>query len=132
VGPLLIVVVLLAGCAPVQTGSPASTSPVASPSVSRTVPTSGSTGPMTAPSGIPATQWAALLADLATRGAPIDGLEVVSARAATWPDTALGCPKPGTMYAQHVVEGYQVVVRAGGRTYDYRFGGTPSPRLCEP
>ncbi len=87
---------------------------------------------MSAPSGIPAGYWAALLDDLATRGASLDPLEVVSARPVTWPDGALGCPKPGIFYTQMVVNGYQVVVRAAGRTYDYRFGGSPSPRLCEP
>ena len=33
---------------------------------------------MSAPSGIPATHWAAILADLERRGAPTSGLEVVS------------------------------------------------------
>jgi hypothetical protein len=86
---------------------------------------------MTAPTGIPATHWAALLSDLAARGVTTDGLAVVSARAMTWPSGALGCPKPGMAYTQMVTDGYQVVVKAGGKTYDYRYGMTATPRLCE-
>ena len=86
---------------------------------------------MTAPTGIPATHWAALLSDLASRGVSTAGLEVVTARAVTWPSGALGCPKPGMAYTQMVTEGYQVVVHVGGRTYDYRYGMSSTPRLCE-
>jgi hypothetical protein len=86
---------------------------------------------MTAPSGIPATHWAAVLTDLSSRGVSTDGVEVVTARAVTWPSGALGCPKPGMAYTQVVTNGYQVVVTAGGKRYDYRFGTTATPRLCE-
>jgi hypothetical protein len=86
---------------------------------------------MSAPTGIPATHWAALLSDLATRGVPTDGVEVVSARSVTWPSGALGCPKPGMVYTQMVTDGYQVVVRVGGKTYDYRYGMSATPRLCQ-
>lgn len=86
---------------------------------------------MNAPSGIPSTHWAAILADLEHRGAPTTGLEVVKAVAVTWPNGSLGCPKPGMMYTQALIDGYQVVVKAGGTTYDYRFGSTSAARLCE-
>jgi len=85
----------------------------------------------TAPSAIPADRWNALLADLAARGVTTDGLEVVDARAVRWVNGALGCPKPGMAYTQMIIDGYIVVVRAGGRTYDYRFGTSATPRLCE-
>jgi hypothetical protein len=85
---------------------------------------------MTAPTGIPATHWAAVLSDLAARGIVTEGVEVVTARAVTWPNGALGCPKPGMAYTQMIINGYQVVVSVGGKTYDYRFGSTAAPRLC--
>ena len=85
---------------------------------------------MTAPTGIPATHWAAVLSDLTTRGIVTEGIEVVTARAVTWPNGALGCPKPGMAYTQMVIDGYQVVVTVGGKTYDYRFGATATPHLC--
>jgi hypothetical protein len=86
---------------------------------------------VTAPIGIPADHWAALLADLERRHVPTGGLEVITARAVTWNDGSLGCPKPGMMYTQMLVDGYQVVVKVGGTSYDYRFGSTSAPRLCE-
>ena len=133
----LVAVAVLAGCDPAPSGTPSPASPrtVVAASVSQTPtassPSSGTTGGVTAPSGIPADHWAALLADLERRNAPTAGLEVVTARAMTWPNGALGCPKPGAMYTQALVDGYQVVVKAGGTTYDYRFGSTATPRLCE-
>jgi len=30
-----------------------------------------------------------------------------------------------------VTDGYQVVVTVDGKTYDYRYGTTATPRLCE-
>lgn len=72
-----------------------------------------------------------MLSDLETRRVSTVGLEVVTARAVTWPSGALGCPKPGMAYIQMVIDGYQVVVTAGGKTYDYRFGASATPRLCE-
>ena len=131
--PAVVMVALLAACAQGQTASPEPQAPATAVSTtpSPTSSSSGTTGPMTAPTGIPATHWAALLSDLAARGVPTDGLAVVSARAMTWPSGALGCPKPGMAYTQMVTDGYQVVVKASGKTYDYRYGMTATPRLCE-
>jgi len=36
----------------------------------------------------------------------------VEVDAVTWPDTSLGCPKPGMMYPQVLVEGVLVQLRA--------------------
>ena len=44
---------------------------------------------------------------------------VESVRAVEWRDTSLGCPKPGMMYAQVITPGYLIVLRAGGKTYQY-------------
>ncbi len=87
---------------------------------------------MTAPTEIPATYWAALLSDLTSRGVPTDNVELVSARPVTWPNGALGCPTPGMAYTQMVTNGYQVVVQVAGKAYDYRFGNSATPRLCQP
>ena len=37
----------------------------------------------------------------------------------TWPDGSLGCPEPGTMYTQALVEGYRIVLEANGEPYAY-------------
>lgn len=36
-----------------------------------------------------------------------------------WRDASLGCPQPGTLYAQVITPGWFVVVRAGGREMQY-------------
>ncbi len=37
-----------------------------------------------------------------------------------FPDTSLGCPDPGQMYAQVITPGYQFLLSYAGTTYDYR------------
>ncbi len=56
---------------------------------------------------------------------------VLTAAAMQWPDGSLGCPEPGVMYTQAVVDGSQIVVEAGGETYDYRLDGSGNFRLCD-
>ena len=82
------------------------------------------------PTEVPTPRWDAIAADLEKRG--VEGEPaLVSAHAVTWNNGALGCPQPGRSYTQAMVEGMQVIVTVAGRSYDYRFGTTDSPRLCE-
>jgi len=74
----------------------------------------------------------AVLADAAARtGVAVADIAVVGAAAVTWPNGALGCPQPGMMYTDMIVPGYHVIVEAGGRRLDYRFGMNVAPSLCE-
>ncbi|NLE76840.1 MAG: hypothetical protein GX605_08825 [Chloroflexi bacterium] len=50
-------------------------------------------------------------------------IEVAALEATNWADTSLGCPEPGTMYAQVITPGYRVVLRAGGESYEYHTDG---------
>ncbi|GAB2567622.1 hypothetical protein [Kribbella endophytica] len=71
-------------------------------------------------------------ADLAERlGVPVDDVTVVSSEEVTWPDSSLGCPQPGMMYAQVLTNGSRIVLSAGGQTYEYHSGGQRAPFLCE-
>lgn len=102
------------------------------PSATRTPFETTPRGPIE-PTGEPATvspgRWDAIVADLAARG--VTGTpELVSARAVTWNNGALGCPSPGVSYTQALVEGMRVVVSVDGATYDYRFGTSDAPTLC--
>ena len=73
-----------------------------------------------------------ILADAADRsGASLAAIAVVTAEQVTWPDGALGCPEPGQMYTQALVDGYRVVLDAGGEELDYRVGSGGSFHLCE-
>jgi hypothetical protein len=64
---------------------------------------------------------APVLADAAGRtGLPAEDLVVRGAWRRTWSDSSLGCPQPGMYYTQALVPGWQVILRAGERTLDYR------------
>lgn len=123
--PVLAAVLLLVfcGCA---VGGEAGT-----PSTSPTVPTASATGSPVAPPSVDPLRWRAILDDLAGRGVGTAAVRVVTVRDVTWNDGSLGCPEPGRMYTQALIDGQQVVVSAGGAEYDYRFGHSDRPRLCE-
>lgn len=73
----------------------------------------------------------AAVADLESRpGAGTGPVRVVLAREETFPDGAVGCPEPGRMYTQALVEGYRVVLARGERAWLYTAGEDGVPRLC--
>jgi hypothetical protein len=61
---------------------------------------------------------------------PLD-VQSVSAEAVTWGNTALGCPEPDTAYAEVLVEGWQVTLKAEGKTYMYHTDRLARFVLCE-
>jgi hypothetical protein len=70
--------------------------------------------------------------DLSKRtGIPPADIKVVSVEAVDWPDTSIGCPEPGRMYAQVLVPGYRIILEAGGKTYVYHSAGAGAS-LCQP
>lgn len=78
---------------------------------------------------VPAHLLAAARADLEQRLAAERGtgpIRVLVAEAVTWPDGALGCPKPGVNYTMALVPGYRVVFGVGDgateRRYAYHSG----------
>jgi len=73
----------------------------------------------------------AALADAARR-TRLDAstLKVASAERVTWPDGALGCPKPGMSYTQALVPGYRIRIQAGKELLDYHAGIRGKPVLC--
>jgi hypothetical protein len=75
---------------------------------------------------------AAAIKDLSKRlGVEASEIEVVSFEAVTWPDGGLGCPQPGMMYTQSMVDGSRTVLRVDGVEYTYHSGGSRGPFLCE-
>ena len=74
----------------------------------------------------------AATADLIARlGVERSTISVVSAKAVTWPDKSLGCPKAGMQYLQVLVDGALIDLQAGGKTYSYHSGDDGKPVLCE-
>jgi hypothetical protein len=59
---------------------------------------------------------AAIASDL---GVAADEIQVVSIEPRQWPDTALGCPQPGMMYAQVITPGSAIIVSVGGKQLEY-------------
>ncbi|WP_288088925.1 hypothetical protein [Roseiflexus sp.] len=64
-------------------------------------------------------------------GIDASAIEVVEVDAVTWPDTSLGCPKPGMMYPQVLVDGVLVQLRANGQIYRYHGDGQRRLFLCD-
>lgn len=83
---------------------------------------------------VPADVMAGVRAELATLVGPAAAARatVEVARAVTWPDGSLGCPRPGVSYTQALVPGYQVVLALDASRYDYRVGTHGAPVLCQP
>lgn len=72
------------------------------------------------------------LADLAERmGADVEQIRMVSFERVTWSDGSLGCPEPGKMYTQALVEGSRTVLELEGRRFSYHAGSDSVPFLCE-
>ncbi|WP_127131599.1 hypothetical protein [Georgenia sp. SYP-B2076] len=73
----------------------------------------------------------AAVADLKARpetgGEPV---RVLIARRETFPDSALGCPKPGMSYTQVLTEGYRVILARGDREWLYTAGSDGVPSMC--
>lgn len=70
-------------------------------------------------------------ADLADRlGIATDDIEVAAAESVMWRDGSLGCPEPGMMYTQAIVEGYRVILIVEGQEYDYRASDQGAFKLC--
>jgi len=80
---------------------------------------------------VPADLMEAIMADAESRMTTKGALTVVRAESVTWSDGSLGCPEPGVMYTQALVDGYWVVLDAGGSQMDYRASSRGSFKLCE-
>lgn len=46
-------------------------------------------------------------------------IETRSVQSTVWPDSSLGCPRPGLSYAQMMTPGYLIELQAKGKTWSY-------------
>lgn len=132
--PAVAALLLLAACAaPAGAPSASSTEPSASrPPFETVTPSPSEIATPDGPDGLSEAVWTAVLEDLERRvGEPVVDPTVVSAEPMTWNDGSLGCPLPGQMYTQALVEGFQVVLEVDGEEFDYRIGSGTDVRLCE-
>ncbi|MBL8147172.1 MAG: hypothetical protein JNL34_12370 [Anaerolineae bacterium] len=138
----LLLLLALAGCSgapatavPTLTLIPPTSTPTSTPAGPTATPQ-----PLTSPADLEATRPAATQAQEASPGLslvdvdpvaadlaalaqrllaeqldlPVRRVEIVDVQAVVWPDTSLGCPQPDQMYAQVLVNGYRIVVKAAG------------------
>lgn len=71
--------------------------------------------------------------DLADRlGVSASSITVVATELVVWPDSSLGCPRPGMEYLQVLTDGFRILLQHDATTYSYHGGGsTAEPFLCE-
>lgn len=81
---------------------------------------------------VPQVLFDSVLTDLsAVRGGKMEDVKLLKAEAVIWNDGSLGCPQPGVMYTQALVDGYQVVFDVDGEMYDYHLSETGAFVLCD-
>ena len=69
--------------------------------------------------------------DLARReGLNSDDVSVVRVSRVEWPDSSLGCPEEGMAYTQVVTPGFQILLQADERVFDYHSGPDGAVFLC--
>lgn len=108
-GLLAASALLLWGCKPTAPSPDRGTSPLPEPGASPLAPLSRP----------PLNPEAAAVACLAGQlDIPPEAVRVVSSAAVQWPDTSLGCPQPGMVYAQVITPGYRFVLEAGEARYE--------------
>ncbi len=61
----------------------------------------------------------AALRDAAGRLGVAAQLQVETVEQREWSDSSLGCPQPGSFYAQVITPGYLIVVSGGGKRLEY-------------
>ena len=115
---LLVAVWIVGGCSAASSSVPPSQSPGEKPSGNIALPTSVIE---------PVVAEVAKLA-----GVPADQVTVISAEEVTFSDGSLGCPVPGQVYTQALVDGYKIVAEAGGKTYDFRGSGSTFRQCTNP
>jgi hypothetical protein len=126
------VMLLMAGCSQIiipNTPDGTILSPSNSIQVAETqvIPTSASQGDAQMTPSLPAPGDAGLQSlietakeDLAQRlSLSVTQINLIEAKALTWPDSSLGCPQPGMAYTQILTPGYLILLEADRKVYEY-------------
>jgi hypothetical protein len=144
---VLVLAVLVAGCAAATSPTAPTYGVAASPAAASRAPAGHpfnlplrtpllATVPPSAPPVVgeaPPEVVTAARADLAGRvtADAAAAAEVVRAEEVVWSDGSLGCRVPDELYQPLETPGYWIVLRVAGRDYDYRVARRGTPRLCE-
>ena len=72
------------------------------------------------------------VADLAQRlFVPAAQIQLVEASPVVWPDSSLGCPQEGMVYAQVLTPGYLIRLNANNTEYEYHASRGTEVIFCE-
>ncbi|MFT3895102.1 MAG: hypothetical protein QM730_26045 [Anaerolineales bacterium] len=110
----VLMMILIAACAPQAEPTQQSILPVDDGPKSTPVPT-----PTHIPVDLTPAQLAAISALADMTGLTADKITLVSTEAVTWPDGCLGVPRMGVMCTQAEVEGFKITLEADGKQYEY-------------
>lgn len=123
---------LLAACALLVACGAPDRSPSSEETAVDPSPSTPSSSPLSSSPSAPTGAVGQAVHDLATTlGVAAGEVEVVSVEEVTWRDGSRGCAEPGMSYTQALVDGSRIILRAGGRTYEYHSGGSQPPARCD-
>jgi hypothetical protein len=89
------------------------------------------TGQPVSTTAIPVEVRRALVADAAKRFKVAEsGVVLTRAEQVTWPNGALGCPEPGTLYTQALVPGFRVAAKTPAGELLYHTDALGNVRSC--
>lgn len=71
------------------------------------------------------------IAQLVDDGTDRDAIELVVAESVVWSDGSIGCPEPGMLYTQALVEGYRIVLAVDGEEVAFHGAGNNPPFRCD-
>lgn len=95
-------------------------------------PESPTTMPNLKPGEVPQKFFDAILADLLNNfKVESENVSVVTSEAVVWNDGSLGCPQPGMLYTQAIINGYRIILKAGDETFDYHLSDRGYFVLCD-
>jgi hypothetical protein len=70
--------------------------------------------------------------DLAQRlSISVNQIDLIEATAVVWPNSSLGCPQPGMVYAEVLTPGYLILLNAGSEEYEYHTSRSTEVIYCE-
>jgi hypothetical protein len=73
----------------------------------------------------------AVLADVSRRpAADARDVQVLRIERKEWPDTGLGCPRPGQIYSQVMTPGWLIELRSGQKIFEYHTDSGENFVLC--
>jgi len=136
-----LTILLLSACTPFVSQAPESTqmaslTPLPANLQPTSLPTQGDIPQMPQNNPTPSSKLEKLAEmakkDLTQRlSIPYTRIELIDAQEVIWPDSSLGCPRPGMFYAEVLTPGYMILLRANGHDYEYHAGRSSDIFYCE-